>query len=1249
MAGGEAEATIVTKVVKDLLGDAAEGVERDVARDGAEAIAKDAAEAGGRDAAEQAGEDAGRQAARDAAEAGEDTTKKVGDRSATRDPIDVASGEVLLHQVDVELFGVLPLALNRTHISSYRTGRWFGRSWASTLDQRLEVDEAGACLVGTEGLVLVYPVPMFGEPALPERGPRWPLSYGDDGYTVLDPQRGHTLHFTVQPNARIPGNPAMVLPLKAITDRNGDRIDLEYDGNGVLTEVRHSGGYRIGVETAVGRITALRLLSADDQPVLKRFGYDRAGRLTEVYNSSDRPTRFEYDSAGRMIRWTDTNDNWYAYTYDEQGRGVAGKGSGGCLNVTLAYHDRMTVVTDSLGHDTAYHLNEAGQVTAVVDPLGNTTWSEWDASGRLLSRIDPLGRITRCAYDEYGNLITLTRPDGARVAVAYNALGQPTSVLDPDGSRWRFTYDERGNVTAVTDPIGAVTAYTYDEHGHLSTVTDPMGTRTTAETDRAGLPIAVRDPLGATAHYARDAFGRLSAVADAAGDVTRFNWTIEGKLDRRVLPDGATESWSYDAEGNLIEYVDAGGQRSRYEVGDFDKRSAQTGPDGARTEFEYDTELRLTSVTNPQGLAWHYEFNPAGRTIRETDFDGRVLTYAYDAAGQLIERTNGAGQTNRYVWDVLGNVVEKISGDTRATFAYDLAGRLIAAANAAADVRLQRDPLGQVVAEISNGRVLASTYDLAGRRVHRRTPTGAESIWHYDPAGRPVALRTAGQVLEFRYDAVGREVQRRIGSATVLDQRWGPDRQLSSQTLWGAPHAPPSPPPPESGAASSAGQARLLQHRTYSYRIDGAINGIADRSSGVRRFDLDMTGRVTAVHGQGWSERYTYGRSGNLREVSCSDPAQVAGLDADAVGDREYVGTLIRRAGNVRYEYDAQGRIVMRQHRRPSSRPLTWKYEWDADDRLVAVITPDGRRWRYRYDPFGRRIAKQQLSADGRRVVEQIDFSWDDTVLAEQTHVLWRPEGAVGRTTTWEHEPGGFRLLTQTERVPLRDAPQQWVDDEFRAIVTDIVGTPTEMVDHAGFVVWQSRTTLWGSQLHGPPNRAYCPLRFPGQYHDPETGLNYNYHRYYDPGVARYGSNDVLGLRAGLDPHAYVSNPLHWIDPLGLTACRNFSSDDPYVADVANAIESKYPGHVIDVNDPLIGPDGKMITDLDVHTQNAVIQVKEGNARGIVGQMDRTVAGQGKPVIAYIPDARPGTVRALQRAGHLVTQDLGDLVSVVAP
>ncbi|MCP2262650.1 RHS repeat-associated core domain-containing protein [Streptoalloteichus tenebrarius] len=136
-----------------------------------------------------------------------------------------------------------------------------------------------------------------------------------------------------------------------------------------------------------------------------------------------------------------------------------------------------------------------------------------------------------------------------------------------------------------------------------------------------------------------------------------------------------------------------------------------------------------------------------------------------------------------------------------------------------------------------------------------------------------------------------------------------------------------------------------------------------------------------------------------------------------------------------------------------------------------------------------------------------------------------------------------FRPLTQTERSPLRDAPQEWIDQRFYAIVTDLVGTPTELVDPAGNLAWHHRTTLWGAFLPGPRSAAYCPLRFPGQYHDPETGLNYNYFRYYDPIAGRYGSNDPIGLLGGNNPHEYVGNPIEWADPLGLARKKKCSEE----------------------------------------------------------------------------------------------------------
>ena len=62
-------------------------------------------------------------------------------------------------------------------------------------------------------------------------------------------------------------------------------------------------------------------------------------------------------------------------------------------------------------------------------------------------------------------------------------------------------------------------------------------------------------------------------------------------------------------------------------------------------------------------------------------------------------------------------------------------------------------------------------------------------------------------------------------------------------------------------------------------------------------------------------------------------------------------------------------------------------------------------------------------------------------------------------------------------------------------------------------------------------------LRFPGQYYDAETTLNYNYFRDYEPGTGRYVESDPIGLWGGIDTYAYVlDRPLSFADPLGLRA-----------------------------------------------------------------------------------------------------------------
>ncbi|MEU0272352.1 putative T7SS-secreted protein [Streptomyces sp. NPDC006307] len=1024
------------------------------------------------------------------------------------DPIDLATGAMYLPQTDIALPGVLPLAFRRRVASDYRAGRWFGPSWSSTADQRLEIDSEGVVFVCEDGLLLAYPHPAPGVPVMPSHGPRWPLDRDVDGdYTITNPDTGRVWRFATRS--------AGLALLAQIDDRNGNWITFEYDAEGVPTSIVHGAGYHLKLTTRDGRITALHLAGAasdgTDQEIL-RYGYTE-GNLTEVINSSGLPLRFAYDQRARVTSWTDTNGSRYAYAYDDRDRCVAEGGTEGHVTLRVDYDGtdagtglRVTTVTMDSGAVYRYLINDAHQVVVEIDPLGAVTRYERDRYNRLLSRTDPMGRTTRFRYDEAGRMTAVLRPDGTEATAEYNHLGLPVRVSGPDRTATRQEYDDRGNRIAVTGPSGATTRFTYDDRGHLTSVTDALGNTTRIRTNAAGLSVEVTDPLGATTRTERDAFGRPIAMVDPLGAVTTFQWTPEGKLARRTEPDGTEQTWTYDGEGNCVTHIDALGGVSRFEYTHFDLLTARTGPDGARYEFRHDKELRLTQVRNPHGQTWDYAYDAAGHLISESDFDNRTLTYTHDASGGLVSRTDASGQTIRYERDELGRVRAKNVQGTVTTFAYDLSGHLAEAVGPDATVTLLRDRFGRLRSETVNGRTMSYTYDELGRKVSRTTPSGAVSTWTYDAAGRRAALTTSGRTLTFERDAAGHEIARHVGEAVTFASSYDALGRLTDQHVTGA--------------------GRSLQRRSYRYRADGNLIGIEDQLSGNRRFELDAVGRVTAVHAAGWTERYAYDATGNQTEAywPATHPGQ------EAIGPREYAGTVITRAGRVRYEHDELGRIVLRQKTRLSRKPETWRYEWDAEDRLRQVTTPDGTVWRYQYDPLGRRIAKQRLAADGEAVVEQVTFTWDGTTLCEQ--IATAPQFPHPVALTWDHH--GLHPLAQTERVLGAGTSQEVIDERFFAIVTDLVGAPTALVDASGALAWRTRSTLWGTTAWNTNAEAHTPLRFPGQYHDPESGLHYNYYRQYDPETARYLTPDPLGLAPAPNPATYVRNPHTRSDSLGL-------------------------------------------------------------------------------------------------------------------
>jgi RHS repeat-associated protein len=108
-------------------------------------------------------------------------------------------------------------------------------------------------------------------------------------------------------------------------------------------------------------------------------------------------------------------------------------------------------------------------------------------------------------------------------------------------------------------------------------------------------------------------------------------------------------------------------------------------------------------------------------------------------------------------------------------------------------------------------------------------------------------------------------------------------------------------------------------------------------------------------------------------------------------------------------------------------------------------------------------------------------------------------------------------------------------------IHTDHLNTPRVVVDRQGRQRWSWLAEPFGTTapLTNPAGLGDFTfnLRFPGQYADAESGLFYNWNRYYRSDGGDYTQSDPIGLAGGsLSTYSYVNgNPLSSVDPQGLS------------------------------------------------------------------------------------------------------------------
>jgi RHS repeat-associated protein len=881
-----------------------------------------------------------------------------------------------------------------------------------------------------------------------------------------------------------------------------------------------------------------------------RWVYDDKSRLTEVdYGGGTINLYQNYDERGNpgtlILASGSADQRTIQYTYHPEmnvplTRIESSVLQGGGYKVTIWDYDNDYNATPNENPTRLLsRLIEQGytvDMNATVVPYTYITTFTYDAKGQVLSIDGPrpgTGDTTTFVYNvTTGNLESVTQPlIGSMLLTEYNAAGRPGRVTDVNGQQKGFTYDGRGRITAVIN---------YADNPASSTQFAYVG----------GLLDSVTDPDGVTQFFDYDAqYGRLSAIIDQEGNyisqsyetyprgnliersnytssgtrTSRKRWSYEhpnypGKLYREIQADDTYREYGYDPAGNVSSVVDPNGNLTAYAY-DFMNRLISAAqrvndpdPRDLVTSYAYDTQGNLVSVTDAKSNGTIYDYDDMGRVVSTDSPDTGIQKMAYDQAGNLKYKTDAKAVRVEYTYDDLNRVTAAIYPDSidDITYTYDQG------ANGKGHLTAMNDPSGST----------AFGYDARGRLVQKTSTINSINYpvtYAYTPGGRVSTVTyPSGRLTTYDRNSLGKISQVTAGGIAT---------PLASNLTYRPFGGPLGLTNGFGGTVNNvAGECDCLtvsnpgqpRERTYGYDANRNLTSITGTSTPwySQTFGYDQLNRLTSAAGRYGSISYTYDDVGNRLTRNTNGTVETYTYFTGTNSLQAVTGGQNPRT----FSYDANGNIT-------SDGTLTFIY--DQSNQLTEVEQGANNVATYTYNGLGERAIKQ---AGTNTTIYHYDL--DGKVIAESL-----PDG----TMTREY------LYMGKVRVAMVDVAG---GNALYHYLNDRLGTPEILTDATGTVAWEAWYEPFGEAHTHPSSSVVNNIRLPGQYFDQETGLHYNYHRYYDPLTGRYLTPDpgysiqprgagipsmlpfLLNTPQELNLYSYtVNNPINLIDPSGLISC----------------------------------------------------------------------------------------------------------------
>ena len=804
---------------------------------------------------------------------------------------------------------------------------------------------------------------------------------------------------------------------------------------------------------------------------------------------------FGYDDARRLERITDGLGNYIAYTLDPEGNREEEK----TFDAAGILHRQLTQTFD------LYNRLDLSTQGDPITPLEQTD-PTYAPDGTLDLSTDGKGTVTDYGYDALKRLTAVIQDQtgldpttaNATTGYDYDVADRLTQVV---GATTTYAYDDLGNLLTQTSPDTGTTRYSYDAAGNLVRKTEVLGT-----------------PVEQTTTYTYDALNRLlrqEAPGSASDRQYRYDTCVggAGRLCQVTTATGRVR-YAYDAFGQVTDHqgllytYDPAGRVSaiRYPSGAWVLYSYNPAGELDRVDFQHDGFAR-TLLSNAQ----YHPFGP----LESADLgNGLTLVQEVDAAYRITaQRLPGLWErlytspTHPKGYDANGNLLTRSQDGAGETFAYDPLDRLDTAAGPYGNRDYDHDPNGNRIRLQADAQITDYGYEPASNRMADRagTPiildaygnTRHQGDWTYDytPAHRLAAVTEGAQLqASFVYNGFGQRT-------TKTDEATG-----------------------------------TVRH--FLYGTDGALLAELDGEGNLLTEYLHANGRLLALY------RHDSDADGvpNEQEPEAQLPLAV---DRDGDGVRDSDEWLIHGTDALNPDSDGDGTTDGQEILQgtdpsvnssyPGSGDLNGNGHLDAGDLVLLTQLVLGTRTAANDPEYEIRAILADQNQDGqlnaadvlllqRRILDQESFPTQAAIQAPA-----QPE-----TETESFLAKALKVLID----PAQAAPGD--PGVLYYVQTDHLGTPVLMTDEQGVKVWSASHDPFGlaavdEDPDGDGQNVSLNVRFPGQYYDDETGLHYNYFRYYDPETGRYLTSDPIELRGGLNTYTYVEgNPTRYSDYYGL-------------------------------------------------------------------------------------------------------------------